>query len=724
MNSFFSGSRFKTPYVQQMESAECGAASLAMILGYYGRFESLETLRDDCGVTRNGIKASYILRAARKYGLKASGYQISCSDLFQFRRPLIIFWNFEHYLVYEGCSPDHSRIYLNDPAEGHRIVDLATFENSYTGVALDFEPGKDFQTKKRNDGIFPTFKRITRGIETPTFQLIWGGVLLSVIGLIVPALFQVFVDSVLIDRDEWLIPLMAVFFCCIVVSSIIKIIISLIFRKLSLFLKVNRTVSLFRHIFSLPSGFFSRRNSGDLQHSLFISSDISFDFLQYFSDCATWLIAAGLYGVLMLLYSPVMTAAVLVITFLECIFLMRVLERLAVMEQSQIDLRTKMLDSVISGVDNLESVKTAGRENFIFRYWCDNLAAYNLRQTSFGILNVFSSRIPSAVGFLGSIILFCIGIRFVMQGEMTMGELFAFILIAEFFVHPCVHFMESFARFRVLQAQASRIDEIYRCPPDDIFSDSSCGLLTEYSSVRLELKGINFSYGIYCEPVLRNVSVTVEPGKKVAIVGASGSGKTTLAKIAAGLLKPSSGEVLLNGIDIGKYTADEYHRLVGMVDQSSILLSGTVGENLAMFSPVMNSRNIKNAMQDAHIENELLKRGNPVNISVLEHGSNFSGGQCQRMELARVLARNTPLVILDEATSALDAITESKIDMSVSRRGVSVLIVAHRLSTVRNADEIIVMDQGRIAERGTFADLLKLNGHFTRLMTLEGSCND
>ena len=724
MSRIFSGSRIKTPDVLQMEAAECGAASLAIILGFYGRFESLETLREDCGVTRNGSRASHILKAARKYGMKACGYQIPCSELLKYRRPVIVFWNFEHYLVYEGCSADHSRIYLNDPAEGHRIVDLATFEGSYTGVALDFEPGEEFRQNRRNHGVRVSLQRIMAGIRDPVFNLIWGGILFSVMGAVVPVLFQIFVDSVLIDGDDWMVSLIAVFFCCMAFLTVIRIIQSLILRKISLFLNVNRTVSLFRHLFGLPSWFFSKRNSGDLQHRLFITGELGYDFVLVFSDCVTRMVAIVLYGGMMLFYCPWMMLAAVLLTLCQCLFLFTVSERRTALEQSIQDLRTKMLDSVISGVDNFESVKTAGRENFIFRSWSDSAASYNLKQISFGLLSFFFHRVSSALGFLVSIVLFCLGIRFVMQGHMTMGELFAFILIAGLFTDPCLHFMESIARFRSLQSQSARIDDISRCPPDDIFSKDPETQRSVETNAVLDLREISFSYGCYDEPVLRNVSLTVRPGKKVAVVGTSGSGKTTLAKIAAGLLKPASGDVLVNGVPIGKYTADEFHRIVGMVDQSSLLLSGTVGENLSMFSPVIDPRSVKNAIHDAHIETELLKRGNPVNISVMENGSNFSGGQCQRMEIARVLTRNTPVVILDEATSALDTITESRIDSSLTRRGVSMLVIAHRLSTVRNADEIIVLDQGRVVERGTFSELLSLNGHFKKMMTLENTGDD
>ncbi|MBQ8707688.1 MAG: ATP-binding cassette domain-containing protein [Succinivibrionaceae bacterium] len=719
MSLFSRGWRCRTPAVMQMEATECGAACLAIILGYYGRFEPLEKLREQCGVTRNGSRASLVLQVGRSYGLRASGYQMPPADLLRLRRPVVVFWNYEHYLVYEGVSRNGDRIYLNDPAEGRRIVGREDFERGYTGVVLAFEPGESFEKSPRRASAFQELSALSKGAGSLVFWMFWGGFLLSVVGLAMPAAFQVFVDDVLIARDDWLMPTLWMFLAALLLGVLIRIATAALSRRLFVYVCVNRFAALLRHMLRLPSGFYSCRNAGDLQHCLSVSGRQAMAYIRSCADVANCVFSAVAYAILMLLYSPWLSLLAFGLTLLACLCLMFMTARHAAADQMLADQRSRLLDSVVSGVDNLESVKVAGQENFIFRAWCAELSSYVQKRTSWGLSASLFRKLPLAMIFFSSVALFCVGAGEVSAGAITQGELFAFIVVAGCFSSFGMSIAAKVGELGPQRAKLARTMEIMDYPEDDIFSREQGKTVSESSDSSLELKNVSFSYGSHHELALSSVNLELKRGCRIAVVGASGSGKTTLAKIASGLLKPKSGQVLLNGRPIEEYSAGEFRKNVAVAEQNARMFSGTVSENLSMFSLAANGRNLKNAMNDACIEEELAGRGNPLRLEVAENGANFSGGQCQRLEIARALARNSPLLILDEATSALDALTEKRIDMAISRRRCGVLIVAHRLSTVREADEIIVLDRGHVAERGRFEELMRRDGLFRRLMTLE-----
>ncbi len=713
--------RFFTPTVLQMETAECGVACLAMILGYYGHYESLENLRDVCCPSRNGSKASVLLKSGRKFGLKSSGYQIPVNDIFKVKRPLIIFWNFEHYVVYEGCNKQHSEIYINDPAEGHRIVDLQTFEHSYTGIALAFEPGEDFVKNNSSVSFFQVISHTLNSVKSSLWQIVWAGTISVFLGIALPSCLLLFIDGVVISNEsDWLNSLLIAFGITIVFTVIINIVMQILIGRTLLFLQFNRTINFFCMLFKVPSSFISKRNLGDLQHRLSLTSSVSCEFIQILNSVIIGLVSAIVFFVMMLCYDYRMAFLSLFLILLEFLLISSVASRRFELEQKVIDQRTKMLDAVISSVDNLESMKITGNENYLFNYLSGNLSSYNMRMTSSDLFSMFYTQIPNLVGYIRNTIIFGFGASLVISGDITLGMLCAFLVVAQCFASPCIYFVNGYNRLNFLKAQLVRITEVEQYPHSDIFAKTSYNLADKKStSVTMELRNVSFAYGLMEDEVVKDVSLTIKPGQKIALVGASGSGKSTLAKILAGLIKPTKGSVLVNGREINTYCAEDFYSLVGMVEQSSKLFSGSVGDNISMFSPVINSISFKNSLQDACIENDLLQRGNPLNIPVAEGGSNFSGGQCQRLEIARMLVRNTPFLIMDEATSALDMLAEQKIDLAITKHQKSILIIAHRLRTIRNADEILVMDHGKIIERGNFDELMKLGGHFAKLMQLE-----
>ncbi len=713
--------RKKTPTVLQMEATECGAACLGMILAYYGCYEPLEKLREECGVSRNGSKASLILKAARHYGLEAKGYRVLTEDLAGLQAPLILFWNFEHFLVYEGQSRDGKYFYLNDPAVGPRTVDRELFEKSYTGVALEFKKTPGFQKAGRPLSVFRVLMPMISDMKSIMAAVIWGGLLLVFPGILIPSLMQVFVDRILPGKSEWLVPVLGLFVVTILLQSLLGWLVSFALRRGELQLAVNKTMEMMNYLFRLPAGFFMQRSNGDLQTRVGLNASVAGTAFGSIADNIVKFFTALFFLVLMFYFSPFLSFVSIAFLLLDLLFLWRVNRRRQILNQSLLMLKTKILGSVMSGVAMMENLRAAGREDATFLQWTGQLAELNRKQLSYQVSSVYFNLLPSFLNAVGNVLILCLGARQIMNGELTLGGLFAFQTLTAAFTAPFTALLMSGAQLQTMKADVERIRDVYKYEPEKTFRDDADGSLKgEIPEFRgFEMCDVTFGYNRNDPPLLEKFNLKVMPGQRIALVGASGSGKTTAAKLANGTLVPWSGRILLNGRPMNTYSRDEFYASVGTVDQNIILFSGTVGQNLTLFAPKYEARELHQALRDAAIENDLTARGPVLEQNVAEEGKNFSGGQRQRLEIARALTYRTPLLILDEATSALDPVTEAEIDKAIRRRGCACLIVAHRLSTVRDCDEIIMLDHGRIIERGTHDQLMRAGGRYAEMMQLE-----
>jgi len=718
---FLKKTRVTTPTVLQMEATECGAASLAMVLAYYGRFEPLEKLREDCAITRNGSKASLLLSAARSYGLKAEGYRALCDELDQFKPPMILYWDFSHFVVYEGRSRNGRLFYINDPAIGPRVLEREAFEASYTGVVLCFSPTAQFVKGGKPLNVVKSILPMLDNIKAFISAAIWGGLLMVFPGIMFPSLMQFFVDRILPGTNKsWLVPMLGFFLIAIGAQVLLAWLVSLALRRGTMQLAVNRTLMMFNHFFRLPAVFFSQRSVGDLQTRIDLNTSVANTTFGVVADNIVQLITAVFFFVMMLWFSPLLSLIVATFLVINIVLLRLITKHRQILSQSLLMLQTKLFSSIISGISLVETIRASGREGATFLHWVDEMAQMNSKRLVFQTSTTYFNLIPTLLTQIANCLVLCVGAKLVIDGTFTLGTLFAFQTLTLSFTMPVNALVMAGAEIQTLKADIDRIRDVYKYKPDDLFLEKpELDVPEQFES--FELRHVTFGYSKAAEPLLKDVSMTLTPGKRIAFVGASGSGKSTLAKIASGTLKPWSGEVLLNGEPIAKFGRKAFYQMVGTVDQNIMLFSGTVEENLTLFAPEADTAQLRLALADACIHHELMRRGSILEQKIEEGGRNFSGGQCQRIEIARVFSYKTPLMILDEATSALDPVTEEQIDASVRERGCAAIVIAHRLSTVRDCDEILFLDKGRIVERGTHEQLMALGGQYAKMMRMEGA---
>ena len=705
----------KVPTVFQMESTECGAASLGMILAYYHYYEPLEKLRIACGVSRNGSKASLILQAAEEqYHLEGHGYQVSMEKLVTLPYPSILFWNWNHYVVFEGrCG---NRYYINDPARGRCCCSAETFEQAFSNVALTFRPTAEFRPQGSPRGVFRTLLPLLLKVKAVGLLLVWSGLLLIVPGILMPSMLQIFIDEVMTSREQWLYPLLIGYGLMLLVSGVLSWLTQFVLRRGQIQLAVNSSVRMLRHILSLPIDFFVQRNPADLQARIQMNTQIADGFFNLIANNVVKLFTASFFLFLMYRFSAVLATIALVTAVLNFVLLSAVNKGRQTMNQALSAAEIKLLNHSMTGISLMESLRAGGHDLDFYGKWANHLAEYTNRRLLMQKSGAFFSVVPALLSGFNNILILCFGAWLVIRGDLTLGGMMAFQSLTVSFIQPVTMLVSAGSQIQELKGAQDRIEDVMRYPSESRFAKESTEKVVRG---KLELRNISFGYSRLDAPFIRNFSITLRPGSRIALVGASGSGKSTIAKIASGLYAPWSGEILLDDVPLDQYTREEFNRAVAAVDQNIVLFSGSVGDNLTLFRRRTDAEILLNALRDASIEQELAVRGSPLSIEVCENGSNFSGGQRQRLEIARALSRHAPILILDEATSALDPVTEVLIDKAVRRRGCTCLIIAHRLSTIRDCDEIVMMDNGKIAERGTHGELMRLGGAYASLMNAE-----
>jgi len=713
----------KVPTVLQMESVECGAAALSIILGHFGKFVPLEKLRIACGVSRDGLKATNILKAAKEFGLEAKGYAKSIEKLMQIETPAIIFWNFNHFLVLEGFTKN--RVYLSDPAQGRYYVSHKEFDDSYTGVVLTFSPSNGFEKGNDKKGLISSLiSRITNS-KLSIFYIIIASLFLVIPGLVIPSFLKIFIDKYLINNfSGFVMPLLLIMGALLIVNA------SLVYLQQHFLLKLETKLALVTsskflwHVFHLPIAFFTQRYSGEIGNRVSLNDKVAKLLSGHLANAALNVIVVIFYAILMFSYDVTLTLIGVFMAILNVVALSYVSTARKDGSRRLSNETGKLLGTTTSGISMIETLKSSGRENDFFTNWIGYLAKVMNAQQEFGWLTIRLNILPNLISSLTNTLILGIGALRIMEGEMTLGALVAFTYLMNNFITPVNQLVSVGAMLHETESDMARIDDVLNYEIDKQFLDNEDKNIQKVNNKLInkkligyfEMKNVTFGYSRTMPALVENFNLKLRPGSRVALVGGSGSGKSTVARIASGLYDPWEGDVLLdnkNRADIPRHIITES---LAVIDQEVLVFNGTIRENISFWDTMIPEKNIINSARDADIHDVIAARNDGYDSSVLEGGSNFSGGQRQRIEIARALVCNPTILIMDEATSALDSTTEKIVMDNIKKRGCTCLIVAHRLSTIMDCDEIIVMEFGKIVERGSHKELLKLNGVYAKLI--------
>lgn len=706
----------KVPAVFQMEAVECGAASLAMILAYYGKYIPLEELRVTCGVSRDGSKASNILKAARKNGLEAKGYRKEIESLKMMQMPVIIHWEFGHFLVLEGFYK--GKVFLNDPSSGRRTMSIEEFSQSFTGIVLSFAPTADFQKDKKKPSIISALKKRLKGSEIPLLYIILVGLALVIPGLAIPVFARIFVDDILLDgRSSWIIPLMIGMGMTAVLRGTLTWLQQYYLLRLETKIALVTSSQFFWHILRLPTEFFFQRSAGDLTSRMQSNDRVAKLLSGQLATTALNFVMIFFYFALMLQYNIILALTGLVIAIINVLYLKLVSAKRVDLNSRLLKERGKLIGTGMSGLQIIETLKATGSESDFFAKWSGYQAKALNSEQELGVSSQFLTVFPAFLTGINNTIILALGGYLILEGQMTIGMLVAFQSLMASFMAPVTGIVGLGAQLQEVMGEMNRLDDVLKYPIEQEAEIEEIDLsTTDKLEGYIEINQLTFGYSSLEPPLIEDFTISLRPGSRVALVGGSGSGKSTIAKIVAGIHKPWSGEILFDGLPRISFPRVIINNSLAMIDQEISIFQGTIRENITLWDETISEFEMIRAAKDACIHDDITARPDGYDHWLEEGGKNFSGGQRQRLEIARALVQNPRIIIMDEATSALDPLTEKKVDENIRRRGCTCIIVAHRLSTIRDCDEIIVLQRGKIAERGTHEELKDSGGIYAGLI--------
>ena len=709
----------KVPVVMQLEALECGAASLCMLMAYYDKWIPLEQVRADCGVSRDGSNARNVLKAARSYGMNAQGYRYepeALRDKGQF--PCIIHWEFNHFVVCDGFKGD--KVYLNDPAKGAYAVSMEQFDRSFTGIVLQIEPGEGFEPSGKPKSVLTFAKKRLEGAGPAIVFVVLTTVIASLTGIVSSGFSRAFLDYLLPGNNpQWVMP----FFIGLALLSLIQLASAWIQAMYSL--RINGKMaavgnaSYMWKILKLPMEFFSQRMAGDIQGRKSGNASIAKDVVDTLAPLALNAVMMIFYLVVMIRYSWLLTlvglGSLVINVFLsQYISKKRInITRVAMRDQG------KLSGATMGAMDMIETIKASGAENGYFEKWAGYQASVNTQNVRFSRLNQYLGMIPQAVSTVLNTAILVLGVWLTMQGQFTVGMIMAFQGFLGSFMGPAGQLISAGQTLQEMRTNMERIEDVMEYPDDTVFEEKDKAEEYDKLSGCLEMRHVTFGYSRLDKPLIEDFSLKLETGQQVAFVGSSGCGKSTLAKLISGLYQPWSGEILFDGKPINQIKRGVFTGSVAVVDQDIILFEDTIANNIKMWDTSIEDYEMIVAARDAQIHEDIMQREGGYQYRLAEGGKDLSGGQKQRLEIARVLAQDPTVIIMDEATSALDARTEFDVVQSIRNRGISCVVVAHRLSTIRDCDEIIVMDKGKVVQRGTHDLLIAQDGLYRTLVTSE-----
>ncbi len=710
----------KVPVVMQLEALECGAASLCMVLAYYGKWVPLEQVRADCGVSRDGSKASNILKAARGLGLNAQGYRYEPERLRENGRfPCIIHWNFNHFVVLDGFKGD--KAYLNDPAKGTYSVSMEQFDKSFTGVCIFFEPSESFVTDGRPKSTWSFIKKRMAGTGAAVAFVVLTTAITSLIGIINPAFSRIFLDRLLTGKNpEWFYPFLLGLSLMTSVSLVVAWVQAVFTLKLNGKLAIVANSSFLWHVLRMPMEFFSQRMAGDIAMRQSLNEGIANVLISTFAPLVLQTGMMVFYLAAMLRYSVLLTAVGVASLLINLVMARIISQKRVNVTRVQMRDAGKLAGSTVAGIEMIETIKASGAENGFFEKWAGYQAGVNTQTVKFAGVNHYLGLVPTVTATLASTAVLMLGVYLAIQGQFTAGMILAFQGFLTGFTGPAQSLIGAGQTIQEMRTNMERIEDVMEYPIDVNF-DSSFDETAEYGKLSGEvvMKDVTFGYSRLGVPLIEHFDLHLKPGSRVAFVGSSGCGKSTLSKLISGLYQPWSGELLFDGKPIKDINHSIFTGSVAVVDQDIILFEDTIMGNIKMWDSSIEDFEAILAARDASLHEDIMGRDGGYSYRLTEGGKDLSGGQRQRLEIARVLAQDPTIIIMDEATSALDAKTEFEVVNAIKNRGITCIVIAHRLSTIRDCDEIVVMEKGKVVERGTHDELYAKGGIYTSLVASE-----
>ena len=712
-----------SPTVLQMEAVECGAAALAMVLAHHGRHVPLEELRIACGVSRDGSRASNVLKAARGHGLRAKGMQMEPAALAQVPPPAVLFWEFNHYVVYDGMGRRLGRrgVYVNDPARGRRFVPAEDFDTSFTGVVLTFEPDDDFRPGGRKPGVLGALPARLRGTSRAMLAALVASFLLVLTGAAVPALSRTYIDMFLMGGQTSLLPVLFTSMAVLLVATAALTAVqqaNLLHGRI-----ISSTLSsarFMRHLLRLPVQFFAQRNPADLVQRLQSNDSVAETLARDLAAAGVDAVVVLLYAVLLWTYDPQLTMVGVLVALCN-VAAMRIVIRLRATGTHKLRADTaRLTNTSYSGLQSIETMKATGGENGWFGRWAGQHAATLDGQQRLGVPGAALAVVAPTLAAVNSALILLIGGQRAVEGRISIGLLVAFQALVTGFTAPVTRLNAVAGRAQDFAADLARLKDVESFPADTVHTRRRAAAGDGQSAYRrlnghVTLENVTFGYSPLDEPLLTGFTLAVGPGRQVALVGGSGSGKSTVSRLVSGLYRPWEGEIRIDGRRLEDIPRAALSASVSFVDQDVFLFEGTVRDNVALWDPSIPDEAVVEALRDAAVYDVVARRPGGIRCRVEQDGRNFSGGQRQRLEIARALVRGPSVLVLDEVTSALDAETEQLIMDNLRRRGCACVVIAHRLSTVRDSDEIVVLDRGRIVERGRHEQLTAAGGPYAEL---------
>ena len=711
----------KVPMIMQMEALECGAACLTMVMAYYNKWIPLEQVRYDCGVSRDGSNAKNVLLAARNYGFEAKGYRFEPESLKKEGEfPCIIHWNFNHFVVLNGFKGN--KAYLNDPARGEVSVSMKEFDESFTGIVLMIEPSETFEPSGKPKSILSFVKKRLKGTGPLVAFVAITTVISYLFGIINPIMSQVFMDRLLTGiNKEWLMPFIGIMTILAFTQLIVLGISTIYSLKINGKLSIVGSTSFMWKLMKMPMEFFSQRMVGDILQRQGTNASLASSLVNTIAPLFLNAIMMIFYLVIMIRYSPVLTLVGIVSVLMNLAVSNYVSKKRINFSRVQMRDAGKLTSTTMNGIAMIETIKSSGAENGYFEKWSGYQASLNTQNTNYTRTNTYFNLIPGFLSSLASYAVMFLGVYYAMFGNFTLGAIMTFQSYLSSFISPAMSLINASQTIQETRTEMERVEDVMEYPDDPYFKDEPYHEGGNYEKLKgkVELKNVSFGYSRLADPLIKDFSMSIEPGHSVAFVGASGCGKSTLSKLISGLQIPWTGEILFDGKPISEIDRSVFTGSLAVVDQDIILFEDTIANNIKMWDKTIEDFEMILAARDAQIHEDIMQRENGYQYKLTEGGKDLSGGQRQRLEIARVLAQDPSIIILDEATSALDAKTEYEVVKAIKERGITCIVVAHRLSTIRDCDEIIVLNKGNVVERGTHEELYAKGGYYAELISNE-----